>query len=177
MINSLSNLRPECKQCSHRTGAIEGQKAMRAKRRRAQQTKIVAALDNSRCWSLRSVFLVCRNPRQRLSRTVKITARPCVITSRLVADPRPTLQFVIVQRESAARASLGLAGTKRLTKSSAICATPCQPWSHLVAATTTGCARTRHPVSVRTGQSHPAANPRRVAQHRAVLLLVKWSSP
>jgi hypothetical protein len=49
MINSLSNLRPECKQCSHRTGAIEGQKAMRVKRRRAQQTKIVAALDNSRC--------------------------------------------------------------------------------------------------------------------------------
>src|SRR5215217_4300359 len=36
---------------------------------------------------------------------------------------------------------------------------------HLVAATTTGCARTKHPVSVRTGQSHPAANPRRVLRN------------
>ena len=48
--------------------------------------------------------MVCRNPRQRLSRTVKITARLCLITSRLVPDPRPPLQFVIVQRESATTA-------------------------------------------------------------------------
>ena len=34
---------------------------------------------------------------------------------------------------------------------------------HLVAGTTTASARTKHPVNVRTGQSHPAANRRRAA--------------
>ena len=34
---------------------------------------------------------------------------------------------------------------------------------HLVAGTTTASARIKHPVDVRTGQPHPAANPRRVA--------------
>ena len=46
---------------------------------------------------------------------------------------------------------------------------------HLVAATTTASARTKHPVSVRTGQPHPAANPRRVAtQGAAVRTMQSW---
>ena len=42
MINSLSNLQPECKQCSYRTGAREGQQAMRAKRRLTRRTVAVS---------------------------------------------------------------------------------------------------------------------------------------
>jgi len=40
-INGLSNLRAECKQCSHRTGAREGNQAKRAKRQRSQRSGIV----------------------------------------------------------------------------------------------------------------------------------------
>jgi hypothetical protein len=46
-------------------------------------------------------FLVCRNPPQRLSRTVKITTRLCVISSPAHSQFGPPLQLVIVQRESA----------------------------------------------------------------------------
>lgn len=48
-INALSNLRPECRQCSHRTGAREGNQAKRAKRHRAKQTGIVIG-DDSHSW-------------------------------------------------------------------------------------------------------------------------------
>jgi 5-methylcytosine-specific restriction endonuclease McrA len=48
-INALSNLRPECRSCSNRTGAREGQQAQRAKLKQTQQTKITY-LDNSRRW-------------------------------------------------------------------------------------------------------------------------------
>ena len=47
MIKSPANLRAECKQCSHRTGAREGHLAKRAKRQRSQRTGIVLPLDDS----------------------------------------------------------------------------------------------------------------------------------
>lgn len=49
LINSLSNLRPECKQCSHRTGAREGNQAKRAMRQRAT-TGIISQLDDHERW-------------------------------------------------------------------------------------------------------------------------------
>jgi hypothetical protein len=48
-INALSNLRPECRSCSNKTGAREGQQAQRAKLKQTRQTKIIY-LDNSRRW-------------------------------------------------------------------------------------------------------------------------------
>ena len=52
MINSLSNLRPECRRCSYRTGAREGQQAMRAKRRRStsRDDRWLSVMDTSRVW-------------------------------------------------------------------------------------------------------------------------------
>ena len=46
MINSLSNLQPECKQWYYRTGAREGQQAMRVKQRRGRHA--VAVFDPHR---------------------------------------------------------------------------------------------------------------------------------
>ena len=52
MINSLSNLRPECRRCSLRTGAREGQQAMRARRRRStsRDDRRLSVMDTSRVW-------------------------------------------------------------------------------------------------------------------------------
>jgi|tagenome__1003787_1003787.scaffolds.fasta_scaffold20785598_2 hypothetical protein len=48
-INSLQNLRPECKQCSHRTGAREGNQVKHAMRQRAK-TGIIYQLDDHERW-------------------------------------------------------------------------------------------------------------------------------
>ena len=40
-INALANLRPECRSCSNRSGAREGQQARQAKLRLAQQGKSI----------------------------------------------------------------------------------------------------------------------------------------
>jgi 5-methylcytosine-specific restriction endonuclease McrA len=48
-INALSNLRAECKQCSHRTGAREGNQVKRAMRQRAK-TGIIYQLDDHERW-------------------------------------------------------------------------------------------------------------------------------
>jgi 5-methylcytosine-specific restriction endonuclease McrA len=47
-INALSNLRTECKPCSNKTGAREGQQAQRAKLKQTQQAKISRVFDDSR---------------------------------------------------------------------------------------------------------------------------------
>ena len=50
-INALVNLRPECRSCSNRTGAREGQQARQAKLRRTQQDKTIYGLaDDSHRW-------------------------------------------------------------------------------------------------------------------------------
>jgi 5-methylcytosine-specific restriction endonuclease McrA len=50
-INSLSNLRPECRSCSNRTGAREGQQAQRTKLKRTRQGKTVYGFaDDSHRW-------------------------------------------------------------------------------------------------------------------------------
>jgi hypothetical protein len=49
-INALSNLRPECKPCSNKTGAREGQQAQRAKLKGTAQVKNVRVFDTSREW-------------------------------------------------------------------------------------------------------------------------------
>src|SRR3954470_10441911 len=48
-INALANLRPECKQCSHRTGAREGNQVKRAMRQRAKRG-IIYQLDDHERW-------------------------------------------------------------------------------------------------------------------------------
>ena len=48
-INALSNLRPECKQCSNRTGAREGNRVKRAMRQSAT-TRIIHQLDDHERW-------------------------------------------------------------------------------------------------------------------------------
>ena len=49
--NALSNLRPECRSCSNRSGAREGQQARQAKLRRTQQDKTIYGLaDDSHRW-------------------------------------------------------------------------------------------------------------------------------
>jgi hypothetical protein len=49
---------------------------------------------------------------------------------------------------------------------------------HLVAGTTTAGAGIQHPLSVRTGQPHPAANPRRAAAQGGVQVrLMRWLDP
>jgi hypothetical protein len=47
-INALSNLRPECRSCSNKTGAREGQQAQRAKLKQTRQAKAGRILDTSR---------------------------------------------------------------------------------------------------------------------------------
>ena len=49
-INALTNLRPECKRCSLRTGAREGNQARRVKRQRLQRSGVVWPLDDSARW-------------------------------------------------------------------------------------------------------------------------------
>jgi hypothetical protein len=54
-INALSNLRPECRPCSNKTGAREGQQAQRAKLKNAPRGALPArqnirSFDNSRDW-------------------------------------------------------------------------------------------------------------------------------
>jgi hypothetical protein len=46
-INSLSNLRPECKQCSYRTGAQEGG---RVRHQRSQRRGVGYRLDDASRW-------------------------------------------------------------------------------------------------------------------------------
>jgi len=56
-INALTNLRPECRSCSNKTGAREGQQAQRAKLKQAKRLDSLAPrdtplhiLDTSRDW-------------------------------------------------------------------------------------------------------------------------------
>jgi hypothetical protein len=48
---------------------------------------------------------------------------------------------------------------------------------HLDTGTTTASAGTKHPVSVRTGHTHPAANHRRAAAQGAVVRPMRWLDP
>ena len=50
MANSLANLRAECRSCSNRSGAREGQQAQRAKIRRRQGKTIYGFADDSHRW-------------------------------------------------------------------------------------------------------------------------------
>jgi hypothetical protein len=45
-INALTNLRPECRPCSNKTGAREGQQAQRAKLKQTRQAKTGRTPDN-----------------------------------------------------------------------------------------------------------------------------------
>ena len=48
--NSLANLRPECRSCSNRSGAREGQQAQRAKVKRRQGKVVYGFADDSHRW-------------------------------------------------------------------------------------------------------------------------------
>jgi 5-methylcytosine-specific restriction endonuclease McrA len=48
--NSLANLRPECRSCSNRSGAREGQQAQRAKVKRRQGKVVYGLADDSHRW-------------------------------------------------------------------------------------------------------------------------------
>jgi hypothetical protein len=56
-INALTNLRPECRPCSNKSGAREGQQAQRAKLKQTRQATVSRGLedprrifDDSRSW-------------------------------------------------------------------------------------------------------------------------------
>jgi 5-methylcytosine-specific restriction endonuclease McrA len=50
MINSLSNLQPECKRCSHRTGAREGNQAKRAMRQGTRPGRVGKLVNDAHRW-------------------------------------------------------------------------------------------------------------------------------
>ncbi len=50
MTNSLANLRPECRSCSNRGGAREGQQARQAKLKRRQGKAVYTFADDSHRW-------------------------------------------------------------------------------------------------------------------------------
>jgi hypothetical protein len=50
MINALSNLRPECRACSYRTGAREGNRVKRAMRQRVRTGGMSRLRDDSHRW-------------------------------------------------------------------------------------------------------------------------------
>ena len=81
-------------------------------------------------------------------------------------DPRPTGgggQLETASRPSGNNTSTGISPVPPIRQATRGLTNGKQHTPHLVAGTTTASARIKHPVNVRTGQPHPAANPRRVA--------------